>query len=49
VITRESNCWHKDFLEEQDAVEDEPHSGRPVKEATHKTKVVAYDRRLIDH
>jgi hypothetical protein len=25
-------------MEEQDAVEDEPHSGRPVKEATNENK-----------
>jgi hypothetical protein len=36
--------WHKDRLEEQDADEDEPHLGRPDKEATHENKGVAYDK-----
>jgi hypothetical protein len=43
LIAKRGNCWHKDCLDDQDAVEDEPHSGIPVKEATNENKRLAYD------
>jgi hypothetical protein len=35
--------WHKDTLEEWDAVEDELHTGRPVTETTNKNMQRVWD------